>query len=695
VIFDNTLEVAAVLDKLSIKTKLLGTFLVVGLIPLGIVTILALHQAGAALHKEALAKFSAVQEIKKNHIESFFTDCESALKITSDDPQIHRAFITLGEAFKSHSGNINNDQWRMLADQYDTRIKGIVRENGWYDLFLIYPDGDIVYTAAREPDLGLRIPDSDLRDTGLGKAFRAVQNAPDGATVIADFEPYAPSGNVPALFIMSKLKSQSGMDLGYLALQLPSDRINAIVQQRTGMGLTAESYLVGRLDGKTTLRSDRIVKKGRIGDSESNLLIESALKGQSGATVIQNSAGEKEFVRYDPLSIKGLNWCMISTGSEQEMLSAVSALRNTIFVFAAVVITAVVLLSLLVTAKLVNPIKHTVAMLKDIAEGEGDLTRRLPVQSSDEIGRMAEWFNTFMQKLQDIIRQIVSHADTLNSASTNLSAIAHSMSDNAENMSGRSSQVAGSAEEMSANMTRVATACEEASTNVNIVASSTEEMSATVKEIAQNSEKARGITNSAVSQVSSTSDKVTELGLAASSISKVTEVITEISDQTNLLALNATIEAARAGEAGKGFAVVANEIKELAKQTAEATKEIKSRVSGIQNSTRTTVADIGQISEVIHRVDEIVANIAAAVEEQSVTSQEIANNISQASQGIQQVNQNVSNSSAVAGNISTEVAGVDLSAREMSTSSSQVNSNAEELSRLSERLLSLVGKFKV
>lgn len=123
---------------------------------------------------------------------------------------------------------------------------------------------------------------------------------------------------------------------------------------------------------------------------------------------------------------------------------------------------------------------------------------------------------------------------------------------------------------------------EEATTNINMIASAAEEMTATIAEIAQNSEKGNAIVGRAVSQAQVVSAKVGELGHAAQQIGKVTETITEISEQTNLLALNATIEAARAGEAGKGFAVVANEIKELAKQTALATEEIKSQISSIQ-----------------------------------------------------------------------------------------------------------------
>ena len=343
----------------------------------------------------------------------------------------------------------------------------------------------------------------------------------------------------------------------------------------------------------------------------------------------------------------------------------------------------------------IRPIKETTIMVKNIAEGEGDLTKQLDVKSENEIGELAKWFNVFIENMRKIIHEVFLSASQLNDSSGSLASISEHMSNGASETSLKAQTVSAASEEMSANIVSVASTIEQAATNMNMVATAAEEMTATINEIAQNTEKATGITHRAVDQAANASQQMDELGNAAQEIGKVIDTITEISEQVNLLALNAAIEAARAGEAGKGFAVVANEIKELARQTADATGEIRQRVEGIQGSTENTVTEINNITQVVNEVNEIVSTIATAVEEQSVTTREIAGNVNQASTGINEANENVAQSSRVSSDIAGEIAQVNQSADEMSNSSSQVNSSAEELSKVAGQLNEMVSRFKV
>lgn len=347
----------------------------------------------------------------------------------------------------------------------------------------------------------------------------------------------------------------------------------------------------------------------------------------------------------------------------------------------------------LVQTGIVRPLEEVNRFIDRIAQG--DLQGQLQPRSKDEIGNMVGKLSATTRTLNELIKQIAQAGNRLVNASGEMGQAAHTFTEGAEDTAARTISVAAAAEEMSTNMATVAAATEQAATNISLVSTATDEMTSTINGIVKSTEKAQDITKSAVREASSASQKVDELGRAAVEIGKVTETITEISEQTNLLALNATIEAARAGEAGKGFAVVANEIKELAKQTASATGEIKSRIDSIQDSTEATVKQIQQITQVINEVNAIVASIVTAVEEQSATTGEIASNINQASIGIQEVTENVSQVSTVSTSVAQDIAEVSRSADAISKGSRDVKTNAAELSSLAEQLKNLIQHFKV
>ncbi len=326
--------------------------------------------------------------------------------------------------------------------------------------------------------------------------------------------------------------------------------------------------------------------------------------------------------------------------------------------------------------------------------GRGKLTARSDISGKDEIADMAREFDEMADNLHRMVTDIGHTAATLGQSSNVLAQVSADVFSRTEDVAGRSNTVSAAAEKMSANMASVATAVEETATNVSMVSSAASEMTETIKSIQKSTDQARTVTEKAVNQSKTASERVDQLGDAAQDIGRVTETITEISEQTNLLALNATIEAARAGEAGKGFAVVANEIKELAKQTAEATLEIKNRINRIQNSTDEAVMEISQIAEVVHDVNEIVSSIAQDIDDQSATTGEIAQNVAQASNGIQEVTENVSQSSVVAGEVAQDIALVDQSSTLITNATATLNTSVEELQQLSKKLEEMVGRFE-
>lgn len=350
-------------------------------------------------------------------------------------------------------------------------------------------------------------------------------------------------------------------------------------------------------------------------------------------------------------------------------------------------------LSYIIIRSITSSVGKASAMAENMAGG--DFTAKLDINQKDEIGLMASSLNAMAEQLRSMVGDIVHGVHQLTSSSSDLVTVSNQLTSAAGDTADKSGAVAAAVEEMSVNIQSVSAAMEQSSSNVNMVASSAEEMTSTVNEIAQNAEKARSISEGAVKQSQLASEKMTALGASAEKIGRVTETISEISEQTNLLALNATIEAARAGEAGKGFAVVANEIKELARQTATATVDIKDQINEMQLTTSTTVADMKNISAVIDEINSVISGIATAVEEQSAASGEISNNIAQASLGIVEVNENVSQSTVVIGEITRDIAGISQQALQVGDGSTQVQSSAQGLADLALQLEKMVKKFKI
>ncbi len=383
----------------------------------------------------------------------------------------------------------------------------------------------------------------------------------------------------------------------------------------------------------------------------------------------------------------------------KQMSQAISAETKTNIIYMLTVtgfiFIGIITLCLIIVMGISRSLGAMIVNFEDIAEGEGDLTKRIVIKSKDEMAELARWFNIFIEKLQGIISVISQNTATVGNESRILSEIAKKLAESAGQTSTRSVHVATAAEEMNVNLNNVAAAMEESTTNTTMVASAAEEMTATITEIARNAETAHNISEKAVQQAEKTTERMAELGASADAISKVTETITEISEQTNLLALNATIEAARAGEAGKGFAVVANEIKELAKQTALATLDIKKKIDDVQRTTTTNVQEIKDIANIINSVNEIVATISTAVGEQSSATQEIANNINQAAMGLTEVNENVSQVTMVAGTITKDITMVSAAADEITHNSTGVETSSADLLRMANALKKVVDAFKI
>ncbi len=410
---------------------------------------------------------------------------------------------------------------------------------------------------------------------------------------------------------------------------------------------------------------------------------------------------------------------------------------------------------------------------------QGDLTAHIAKDYQGDLQKLRNAVNNTAAKLAQTVAEIGNNANTLASSSEELTSVSTSMAAGAEQMTQQSNtaaaateqasanvkNMAAGVEQISANATTVASASEELSANLNTVGAAVEQMSSNMKVVANTSEKMTSAVNSvataieemsvSLNEVSKSSGQaatvaskaaqsanntaviVDKLGESAQEIGKVVDMIKGIAAQTNLLALNATIEAASAGEAGKGFAVVANEVKELAKQTASATEDIRAQVAGMQGNTQQAVKAIDEIVQIINEINNISGNIAAAVEEQTATTNEISKNVGDAARGANEVSRNVQQAAQGANEVSRNVqeavkgvndiaknigqlaggandvarnaaeaakgmndvaknvVAVSSQAKDTTRGAGDTNTSAKELARLAEQLQGAVRKFKI
>ena len=348
---------------------------------------------------------------------------------------------------------------------------------------------------------------------------------------------------------------------------------------------------------------------------------------------------------------------------------------------------------------------NEVATVSDVMNkiAEGDLTQVYQVAESDEdtadthktFSQIAEAVNGMCTNLRQVLGKVAENASTLTSTSEELTTTGVELAAGAEQTTTQSATVASAAEEMSTNMTNMSASTEEMTANVQTVAAAVEEMTTSITEIAKNAEQASNVADNAAQLAESSNQTIGQLGTAADEIGKVIEVIQDIAEQTNLLALNATIEAARAGDAGKGFAVVATEVKELAKQTADATEDIRNRIEGIQGSTQEVVRSIGEISDVIGEVSGVSRTIASAVEEQSITTKEISQSVAQSSDAATTVSRGVAESASASQEITQTIVEVDKAAKQTVVAASRTQDSGSAMSQLAGELQSLVSQFQV
>jgi methyl-accepting chemotaxis protein len=608
---------------ISIKAKNLGLLFVSMLLMVVVTTYIVSTESKKVMLDEHYASLVSARDSKTNQIENFFKERLDDIEVLAKNENVHNLTLDLINAYEelniSPTGRypVDADVVKEHTAHEDEFFQFFAKKYGYYDIFIISAEyGHVIYTQAKESDYGENLKSGPLKNSGLGEVYQKVKE--QKRALFVDMAPYAPSAGAPAMFLGTPIYLDGEMK-SILVLQISDASINKIMHFRSGYGETQEDYLVGQ---DKLMRSDSFLDPKRhslkasfANPTEGKIDTEAsreALAGKKGVKIVVDYNGNPVLSAYEPIKIGDgdITWAILSEIDEAEVMIAPNEFRNSMIIASAVIfIIALIIAMFLLNITLVRPLKELEDRAKDLAHGEGDLTQRLAIVGNNEISRVSEHINGFIEKVQETIIQ------AKNTSNENASV--------SEELARTSLQIGQKAEEESKIVSEVGT--QGADLQV-ILKDSIENAKGTEHEL-DDAEQTLSNTSNIIVSLSDDiavrsaaelelAERLSSLSTDAQQVKGVLEVISDIADQTNLLALYAAIEAARAGEHGRGFAVVADEVRKLAERTQKSLSEINATISVIVQS----ITDASEaISTNATEIEKLSANATTAQDEISTS----------------------------------------------------------------------------
>ncbi|HHP0482406.1 TPA: methyl-accepting chemotaxis protein [Vibrio campbellii] len=572
--------------------------------------------------------------------------------------------------------SFNGDFHRLLTD--------LNRELDFYDIFIVDESGDVIYTVAREADYQTNLVSGAYSNSGLGDVYRAIRAGKQFAAV--DFAPYAPSNGDPAAFLGVPLKVEG--EQWMVATQMSIDGINQLMNLRSGMGKSGETYLVG---SDYRMRSDsfldpvgRTIQASFAGTVENNGVdsdaVKRALAGESGVETIIDYNGNPVVSAYSPIDMYGHRWALLSEIDVAEAEQPIKELMtlNGIVLFLAVI--GGISVALVVTRAVMKPLGGEPEEMKQLMNqlAHGDL--RLNISQADE-GSLKQTLNTTASNLTVMIKDISDASSQLAATSEELSVVTEQSEQSLHVQNDELQQAVTAIHQMTSSISEVAG-------SASSVSVSAAEANQGCQQELQRITKTVHTVSGLVEQVDEGNHNVVQLAEQVREISTLLDVIRGVADQTNLLALNAAIEAARAGESGRGFAVVAEEVRNLAQRTQVSTEQIEEMVHKVNQQAEQTEVIINNCKLVAGETMEQVQETGAMIETVVGTMEQIHRQTSSVSQATEE-------QAKVSGGIDSSLVTIQDLATQNVSGAHETSASSRELARVAVNLKEIVDDFKV
>lgn len=621
--------------KMKLKNISMLFFLIVGVVPTLVVGLLVQHYAGRHLKEHIIEQLESIRGIKKNQIESYFEHALLDMAVfakSKDVLQLHSKLLEYHKAMDVKPDgpyDVTTDEYRNIWQDFGVNVHEFRMKSGYHNILITCAaHGHVMYTSAMESDLGTNLVYGPNKASGLAKLHHEIIASKEQAVI--DFEPYAPHDNEPAAFAGAPIYDANNTLIGVLAVQLSIDKINEIMHERTGLGETGETYLVG---------SDKLMRSDSYLDPQTHSVVASfagtvqangidteasrrALAGAIGTDIMTDHKGITVLCSYAPIKVGDLNWVILADVHKSEDFASITALTSMIVIVVGFSIVVVVLISTLISRL---------------------LSRKLNSETSQ--------LQTASSQLKSASQQQLISATEQNAVTGQVSATMNELAVTAKQVSERCLQVSHQADNAMA-------CCKDGGQAVQQAQMVMKEIKGHIGKIVQH---------------------MLDLGQKSQQINLAVEIITELSEQTTILSYNAAIEAASAGDANQGFAVVAEQVGKLAERAKEATRDVRSLIEEIQKATNTTVmATEDTIKTAKHGLE--------VQDEASKKMNQIAEEIQATLDSVREIEMSSKQQTTATEQVKEGISNIVSAVKETEASSKQTQATADQLVTSAENL---------